>query len=179
MRLDFSILSGGQGGQRGHTALLRVSGVPQPSPAASEQGDNPTGRVTSSANCPPVSPKFPTTQNASDPGTDAAVPPVPPVPIDNEQVCIASEPAGLDVVRQIRRWIGVRCTRTQCAWAAEKFLYLDYLGWCQQAGQQAIPRKRFVSILTDSYARESDGWRGLCLALDFAARGRIATDSVQ
>ena len=99
----------------------------------------------------------------------AAVPNVPTVPTENEQVCGAKELTGPQMARQVSGWIGARCTRTLRAWAAEKFLYRDYLGWCQQSSQPAISAEHFAAILDTSFGREMDGWQGLCLAVDWAA----------
>jgi hypothetical protein len=72
------------------------------------------------------------------------------------------------VKQQVSRWLGARCTRSQRAWGAEKFLYRDYREWCQQFSQAAIPLEQFAGILDESFAREVNGWQGLCLAMDWA-----------
>jgi hypothetical protein len=55
------------------------------------------------------------------------------------------------------------------AWGAEKFLYRDYVNWCQQFNQPAILAEQFAGVLNESFVRELEGWHGLCLAVDWAA----------
>ena len=80
----------------------------------------------------------------------------------------------LEVLRQrqetarehVSRWMGMRCTQSHLAWGAEKFLYQDFAAWCQQ--HNAAPnRALFCAILNESFERDENGWRGLCLAVDF------------
>jgi hypothetical protein len=99
-------------------------------------------------------------QGAEKPSIYADVPKVPPVPGD--------ELTGPQMARQVSRWIDARCTRSLRAWAAEKFLYRDYLGWCQRSSHPAISLERFGAVLDTSFEAGMDGWQGLCLAADWA-----------
>jgi hypothetical protein len=75
-----------------------------------------------------------------------------------------------DAVRQqVARWISTRCALSQRSWGSEKFLYQRYLAWSQRYDPVPCPRELFGAILTESFHREGNGWRGLCLAADFAA----------
>lgn len=69
--------------------------------------------------------------------------------------------------RQVSRWLGARCLRSQRAWAAEKFLYRDYLAWCGCYRQAPCPRRLFGDVLSESFQRDEEGWQGVCLAEDF------------
>src|ERR1017187_2090891 len=147
MRVDFSLLSqpmqksGGQVGHGGQSLSMRVSDVPHLSPVTSELGDKLDAGNVVPRESSPVSPNCLPTQGTRNPNDYAAVPHVPRVPPENEQVC--TEQATV----QVWRWMAARCTRTMRTWGAEKFLYRDYLGRCQQSSQPAISAEHFVAIL--------------------------------
>jgi len=82
------------------------------------------------------------------------------------------------VKRQLSRWMAARCTSYRRTWGAEKFLYRDYVGWCQRNGQASCCRELFATILDQSFQRQDDGWQGLCLAEDTAASKSIGRHSV-
>jgi hypothetical protein len=73
-----------------------------------------------------------------------------------------------EVKRQLSRWLTARCTSSERAWGAEKFLYRDYLRWCQRNGHAPGSRELFGAILDQCFPREAAGWQGFCLAEDFA-----------
>ena len=80
--------------------------------------------------------------------------------------------------QQISRWMAARCTcptNPRRVWGSEKFLYRDYLGWCQQTNQAACPCKSFSAILTESFRREADGWQGIYLTEDFDKAKNVTT----
>ncbi len=89
------------------------------------------------------------------------------VPNENEQVC--AERARV----QVSRWMAARCVRARRAWAAEKFLYRDYVDWCRQQESRPCPRELFVEILDQLFRREMDGWEGIALAMDVATVDHI------
>jgi hypothetical protein len=81
------------------------------------------------------------------------------------------------MARQVSRWMAMRCAvpkNPARVWASEKSLYRDYGEWCEQAGQTIIPPEQFAATLTETFAREQDGWQGLCLAVDWAATKGLA-----
>jgi hypothetical protein len=73
------------------------------------------------------------------------------------------------VRQQVALWLGARCVRSQQTWGSERFLYRDYLAWSQKCAAVTCSRELFRAILSESFQREQNGWRGLCLALDSAA----------
>jgi hypothetical protein len=79
----------------------------------------------------------------------------------------------------VSRWMGMRCTQSPQAWGAEKFLYRDFAAWCQQQNEAPDSRGLFSAILDESLERDGNGWRGVCLAPDFAASsaGAITQDN--
>ena len=104
-------------------------------------------------------------------------------PPERKPECVpgAVELTGPEMARQVSRWMAARCVRSSRAWGAEKFLYRDYLGWCQQSSQPAISQEQFVAILDETFQRDGNGWQGLCLATDWGASegsGRQADVSV-
>lgn len=73
------------------------------------------------------------------------------------------------VRQQVALWLGARCVRSQRTWGSERFLYRDYLAWSQKCATITCSRELFGAFLSESFQREQNGWRGLCLALDSAA----------
>lgn len=76
------------------------------------------------------------------------------------------------------RWLRARCAQSQRAWGSEKSLYHDYRAWCQKYNQPASSRELFCSILGESFPRDAEGWQGLYLAEDRAARMDIGSKSL-
>jgi hypothetical protein len=70
--------------------------------------------------------------------------------------------------QHVSRWMEMRCTQSHLAWGAEKFLYQDFAAWCQQHNAAPNSRGLFCAILNESFDRDENGWRGLCLAVDFS-----------
>jgi len=160
---------GTTGTSGGHTGLS----VPK---VVSEDGNNGNKLLGPAACADACSQVFPACSQAM--GTEslnvyATVPNVPCVPRENEQACkgadadspVKKESAAI----QLPRWLRTRCTRSKRAWGSEKFLYRDYIEWCQQYHQASCSQALFSTILSESFQRDGNGWQGLCLAVDFTA----------
>ena len=162
-----------QVGTLGTSSINKGSSVPNAGPASGNTGNKisvPTdGTETRSHLFPACSQSLVTER----PNVYAAVPDVPVVPNEKEQPCKNSDgdgPAEGDLVKvQVSRWLGARYTRSGRAWGAEEFLYRDYLGWCRGHNQTPGSPKQVAAFLDESFQRGGNGWRGLCLAVDFAA----------
>jgi hypothetical protein len=174
MKLDFSMLSQpvetdwGQRGHRGHAILTRGSGVPELSPVASESGDNPSAPDAGREFCPRLSPNFRVDRGRKTPSNNAAVPTVPCVPFENEQVSTGKELTGPEMARQVSCWIAARCVRSSRAWGGAKFLFRDFVDWCEQSGQPSASQEQFAGILNELFTPDGNGWSGVCLAVDNA-----------
>jgi hypothetical protein len=73
---------------------------------------------------------------------------------------------------QIFLWVGVRCVERRNDWGSEKYLWHDYVGWCQQQKLTGVSRKQFGEIIDLLFTREMDGWCGIALAVDIEAADR-------
>jgi hypothetical protein len=89
------------------------------------------------------------------------------------------ELTGPEMAQQVSRWLSARCARSRRAWGAEKFLFRDYMEWCQQHSQPAVSPEQFAGILSESFSRESGGYQGLCLRTDWEACKGSGTRRVQ
>ena len=108
------------------------------------------------------------------PNVHAAVPNLPVVPNEKEQVfqdADAGSMAEAELVKvEVSRWLGARCTRSGRAWGAEEFLYRDYLGWCRGQNQTPGSPEQVAALLDESFQREENGWQGLCLGRGFCSQ---------
>jgi hypothetical protein len=80
--------------------------------------------------------------------------------------------------QEMSRWMATRCAvprNSAEVWGSEKPLYRDYCAWCQHNRKAAISAEQFGAILSESFERELDGWKGLCLAVDFGAGKEVGS----
>ena len=160
-------------GTLGTNSIHAGSSVPNADPAIGNTGNNISVPTDGTESCSHLFPVCSQSLGTETPNVHAAVPNVPVVPNEKEQVCQdadADSLAGAELVKvQVCRWLGARCTRSGRAWGADEFLYRDYLGWCRGQNQTPGSPKQVAAILNESFQRDGNGWQGLCLAVDFAA----------
>jgi hypothetical protein len=144
-------------------------------------GNNGNKLSVSSAHNGVCSQSFPGCSQAfgtENPNVYAVVPTVPSVPKENQRTCDTEGggPTDRETAKiQMSRWLGTRCAVSHRAWSAEKFLYRDYVAWCQQQRQVPCTGEVFGAILSESFHREAEGWQGLCVAMDWRRSEGIGT----